>query len=88
MQYAFACAATCGQNGSTTAECHQASDCGRGQVCCGTTNQTGVAYTSMACAATCNQNGERPLCASNRECAQGTTCQATQLLPSNFKICR
>lgn len=86
-QYAFACAATCGQNG-TVAECHQASECGRGEVCCGTTNQAGAAYTSMACARTCNGTGERPLCASNQECAQGTTCRASQLLPSDFKVCR
>ena len=87
MQYAFACAATCGQNG-IVAECSQASECGRGQVCCGTTNQTGAAYTSIACARTCNGNGERPLCASNQECPQGTTCRASQILPSDFKVCR
>jgi hypothetical protein len=85
--YTFACAATCART-DTTAECHVASECGNREVCCGTTNQTGTSYSSIACAATCTGNGERPLCATDNDCAAGTTCQTSRVLPSTFKVCR
>jgi hypothetical protein len=74
--------------GELTVECGKASDCGRNQVCCGTLNGNQTQYDSLACAATCGGRNEYTVCTTNAECAQGTTCRASTILPSEFKVCR
>jgi hypothetical protein len=85
---AFLCQQSCGQNDVAT-PCSQPTDCPNGQTCCGTLNGGGNRYTGIACAATCG-GADITLCSTNQDCAQaqGTRCQASQFLPSNFKVCR
>jgi hypothetical protein len=87
QQGAFACQTACGRT-DLPAGCGKSSDCANGQTCCGTLNGNQSAYTALACAATCGAN-DYVLCTSNRDCTtQGTTCQASRLLPTAFKVCR
>jgi len=70
--------------------CDDGAQCGAGQYCCGTTDDTG-AYSSVNCQSSCNGDGQYAFCdptAATDECTTlgfGYTCTASTVLPGYYR---
>ena len=65
--------------------CDGDEDCGGSQVCCGTYDQTTLAYLSMECADSCDGASQRKLCHPGEVCPSADhVCRRSSLLPFDF----